>query len=72
MPGGMLGAGFLELKNGFCPERVQSLVERDRLVNTHCEKCCRVLGEHREKASSSIVDGENRKSFKEETTQAES
>lgn len=47
-------------------------MERDRLVNMHCEKCCRVLGEHREKASSLIMDGENRKSFKEETTQAES
>lgn len=63
MPGTMLGAAFLEVKDRFCPGGVQSLVERERerecehTLTRDCDECSGVLGEPREIASSSVGAG---------------
>lgn len=42
-PGSKLRAGFLEVKGSFCPEGVQSLVEKDRPVNSHVKVLLRSI-----------------------------
>lgn len=53
-PGGVLGTGFLEVKGSLCPEGVQSLVERDRLVNSQLKVIVRGV---------EVAGGEQRKTI---------
>lgn len=76
LPGSLIGTAFLEVKDSFCPQvSSESSGERER-VCTHLQGTVMstvvVLGEPREKASSSVGGGQSSKSFKEINTQGES